>query len=189
MLTHEGELAVYAELSARVIVVNESGGSDLPQSASVSSRMLHIGMSAVTIAIGLGAIWLLLLSGSEVVARPPDNAIVFIDRNSGVYYAPDCPPAEAYEDQDLMSVFRELRAELGGQRVWETLSERNRGIEKAKYGMAKQSYVAEQNCKEKGAFWESYSWPISVLKNWGLWPGPKSRWNEDGTWNWDSSLW
>lgn len=150
-------------------------------------------LTAVRTVAGWGmallAVAFFFLLGSEVGSVPPDNAVVFVDHQTGLYYAPDCPPDAAYQDAELMRAFRELRAELGGHEVWQGLVERSARFEVSTYGAVRSTYEPEGHCKEKGAFFESHSWPVYVLRRLGLWPGPRSRWNPDGTWNWDSSLW
>jgi len=117
-----------------------------------------------TIALVVGIIFLFSLVGQtiNITTKVPATAIVYVDEQNQVYYAPPYILGNKYPptlDADILKAH--------------TLADSE-----------KNNYKPDRNCVELGYFKEQDTLTHTVLAKLGLANPKPSRWNPDGSWNW-----
>lgn len=99
-----------------------------------------------------------------------DNTIMFLDEESSKYYSPPCVMSDGINNIDKLKVFAT-----------------NNGFKIIRYGdvIEKINFKRDEDCfNQSGGLSTSHSIITELLLTVNLAPWHKSRWNEDGSWNW-----
>ncbi|MFZ5643801.1 MAG: hypothetical protein ACOY46_09455 [Bacillota bacterium] len=116
------------------------------------------------IAVLVGLILLVVLMGQNftVPLSAPDHAIVYVDAQKKIYYAPSYIDIAKPPSVDVKKLTRLTLTEAKAQ-----------------------NYAANETSVEKGYFRQEYR-PLTtfILEKVGLAKPLPVRWNKDGSWNW-----
>lgn len=116
------------------------------------------------IAIVIGIVVLLGLLGQKVIIAKdaPPYVIVYVNQNTGIYYAPPYIDGKKYPaDLDISNIKAE------------TLMESRQ-----------KNYKLDQACDEIGYFKTKNTLTDTIFVGIGVMRPSPSRWNPDGSWNW-----
>lgn len=113
-----------------------------------------------------GAIFLYASFGLDMIKTSPDHSLVFVSHQDKEFISPPCFMRFGFDDINQIKEFA----------LVQNIVLQKRGDIKSK------GYNPSADCRAKDGFTENTTAGIAILKSIGLYRA-KSRWNEDGSWN------